>query len=63
LAGGLLIPLTAEGANPAIRIVVPAPTAVLADGAWHRVSIGGRRLAITCKGSGSPTVILEHGLG
>jgi pimeloyl-ACP methyl ester carboxylesterase len=30
----------------------------------HRVDIGGgRRLAIWCRGTGSPTVILEHGLG
>jgi pimeloyl-ACP methyl ester carboxylesterase len=36
---------------------------VPSDGNVHRVNIGGRRLAIWCQGAGSPTVILEHGIG
>ena len=42
-----------------------APAAALpSDGKWHLLSIGGgRRLAITCQGTGTPTVILEHGMG
>ena len=41
----------------AVRAAVPS------DGKVHRVQIGGRRLAIWCRGSGSPTVLLEHGIG
>lgn len=33
------------------------------DTVSRRIAVGGRSLAITCSGSGSPTVVLESGLG
>ncbi len=52
----------------AIQAAAPIPATstkatVPSDGKVHRVDIGGRRIAIWCQGTGSPTVILEHGLG
>jgi pimeloyl-ACP methyl ester carboxylesterase len=41
----------------------PPRSLVPSDGRLHRVNIGGRRIAIWCEGSGSPTVVLEHGMG
>lgn len=43
----------------------PGPAAALpSDGKWHLLNIGGgRRLAITCQGTGAPAVVLEHGIG
>jgi pimeloyl-ACP methyl ester carboxylesterase len=41
----------------------PPRSVVPSDGRLHRVNIGGRRLAIWCEGTGSPTVLLEHGIG
>jgi len=47
-----------------VTMTLAAPIALVpSDGKIHRVNIGGRRLAIWCTGTGSPTVILEHGLG
>jgi hypothetical protein len=48
---------------PQPATVAPASVTVPSDGRWHYVDVGGRRLAITCKGKGTPIVILEHGLG
>ncbi len=33
------------------------------DGEYTLVDVGGHRLAIHCVGEGSPTVVLETGLG
>ena len=50
--------------EPAVTISLASPaSSVPSDGRVHRVSIGGRRIAIWCMGTGSPTVILEHGIG
>jgi hypothetical protein len=43
--------------------LAPPLALVPSDGKVHRVNIGGRRIAIWCQGVGSPTVILEHGIG
>jgi hypothetical protein len=43
--------------------LAPPPSLVPSDGKLHRFNIGGRRLAIWCRGTGSPTVVLEHGIG
>jgi hypothetical protein len=58
------------GAVPASVVpasVVPASVVpvslVPADGKRHFLSVNGHRLAIWCRGVGSPTVILEHGIG
>ncbi len=50
-------------ADPTIGVVVDAmiQRQVRADG--ENVDIGGREIFLSCQGSGSPTVILEHGLG
>jgi len=48
------------GAAPAS--VAPV-SLVPSDGKRHLVSVSGHRLAIWCRGVGSPTVILEHGIG
>lgn len=37
--------------------------AVPSDGRIHHLEVNGRRIAIWCRGAGSPTVILEHGIG
>ena len=52
-----------EMADPTIGAVVDALVMrrVLASG--ENVDIGGREMFVACHGSGSPTVILEHGLG
>ncbi len=40
------------------------PSAIVpSDGKMHLISVNGHRIAIWCKGVGSPTVILEHGIG
>jgi len=45
----------------ALGLRVYGALSLLASG--ERVDIGGRHIFIACSGSGSPTVILEHGLG
>jgi alpha-beta hydrolase superfamily lysophospholipase len=54
-----------DWASEAATSVTLAPplTLVPSDGKLHRVNIGGRRIAIWCRGTGSPTVVLEHGIG
>jgi hypothetical protein len=37
----------------------PSPAAVISG----RFDVGGHRLALTCAGSGSPTIVFESGLG
>jgi len=52
------------GCQPLIQPLptpVPLSSAALADGAL--VDIGGRKLFLTCMGQGTPTVLLEAGLG
>jgi pimeloyl-ACP methyl ester carboxylesterase len=51
--------------SEAAASVALAPPAALvpSDGKMHLVTANGHRLAIWCKGVGSPTVILEHGIG
>ncbi len=48
------------GARPAS---VVSASVVPSDGKRHLVSVNGHRLAIWCRGTGSPIVILEHGIG
>ncbi len=55
--------LFGSGCQPLIQPPIVSPVAVnaLADG--ERIDIGGRSLWLRCQGEGSPTVILEAGLG
>ena len=46
-----------------VATLAPPAALVPSDGKMHLVTINGHRLAIWCRGSGSPTVILEHGIG
>jgi pimeloyl-ACP methyl ester carboxylesterase len=63
LASGVLILLLASAAwIAAQRMVMAAPPAAQSDFAGL-VDIGGRRLYLECRGTGSPTVILESGYG
>lgn len=57
--------LLSIGCRPIQRPVAqPVPTqAVQPDDGSHRFDIGGRKLFLLCTGEGSPTVILEAGLG
>jgi hypothetical protein len=51
-------------AESAVVAVLAAPVGLVpSDGKMHLVTANGHRLAIWCKGVGSPTVILEHGIG
>jgi hypothetical protein len=60
----LEVTLTDWASEAAASVTLAPPlTLVPSDGKLHRVSIGGRRIAIWCRGTGSPTVILEHGIG
>jgi pimeloyl-ACP methyl ester carboxylesterase len=45
-----------------LRHRLPAPL-VAGIGDVRRVDVGGRSLAIDCRGSGSPTIVLESGMG
>src|SRR5215210_334912 len=49
--------------DPANEVNQVGPAATGASGDEMLVDVGGRRLHITCMGEGSPTVILEHGMG
>src|SRR4051794_29913981 len=48
-----------------MTMVVPTHSARTMPGGTlsRRIDVGGRSLAIECSGSGSPTVVLESGLG
>jgi pimeloyl-ACP methyl ester carboxylesterase len=63
---GLLYPvfgvLALAGAGGAYQTVHDSTDSALADGRGL-VDVGGHRLAIRCTGSGTPTVVLEPGLG
>lgn len=48
---------------PASIKLAPPRTRVPSDGRMHLVRVNGHRLAIWCEGVGSPTIILEHGIG
>src|SRR5215208_1179406 len=62
-AGGVLALLVVTVAAVAAQgPVPPAPPAVQGDFAGL-VDIGGRRLYLECRGTGSPTVVLENGAG
>jgi hypothetical protein len=54
-------------ASLAPSVVSAGPMASLdlvpSDGKMHLVSANGHRLAIWCEGVGSPTILLEHGIG
>lgn len=62
LAAAFVVMLWPAGASAQSAMAAPGP-AVPSDGRIHRLDVGGRRMAIVCRGSGSPTVILEHGIG
>jgi pimeloyl-ACP methyl ester carboxylesterase len=52
----------ASEASTTVSLATPLAL-VPSDGKMHLVSVNGHRLAIWCRGVGSPTVILEHGIG
>jgi pimeloyl-ACP methyl ester carboxylesterase len=55
----LLIALSACGATPTAT-PIPTPTPVVTEGKYD---VGGYKLYMACYGSGSPTVVLDSGLG
>jgi pimeloyl-ACP methyl ester carboxylesterase len=58
---GVLALVAAGGAYETLRNSTDSPAALSAG--QRLVDVGGHRLAIHCTGSGSPTVVLEPGLG
>ncbi len=45
----------------AVGAVLYRPLKLLADG--ERIDVGGRDVYVLCRGTGTPTVLIEHGLG
>src|SRR5262245_41060939 len=58
----LVIGLIGIGATSAVAASAAHP-AERTDGFSRKVDVGGFRLAINCRGKGSPTVVLESGPG
>ncbi len=62
LVAAFVVMLWPAGASAQSALAAKGPV-VPSDGRLHRLDVGGRRMAIWCRGTGSPTVILEHGIG
>jgi pimeloyl-ACP methyl ester carboxylesterase len=63
LAGGVLALLVVTAAAAAAQGVVPPARPAAQGDSAGLVDIGGRRLYLECRGTGSPTVVLEDGAG
>jgi len=60
----LEVAVARHGSEATATVSLASPASILpSDGKKHLFRVNGHRLAIWCRGTGSPTVILEHGIG